>query len=353
MEVAPTPENIRRATRVRIRPAASKADPFNLHWGGIFMWFDLINGEHMSVALALQKLELQYPCPPARRKEYPLLFDPEAAPADVPKPVTRAWLTARFGLLMVAALGDEAAALRSWHSWRVTLACALRAAVDAEHPDGRPLDLIKVFGRWRSDDAVKIYGRLRNDEYARHVSASLRADAGSLEAAHEAAAMEHIDPVAVFNQVAAAAAEDSPAPPPEAPPPSPPPKRAKQGRTAAPKGTPASAKGRRKSGRSQPLSPTPREAAAQGISHTRPSAPATNAPRSRRRANPRPAPHPVLVPAACFPREICEENEGRGWSAVATPAIAGKVLVTFTRARDDAGRLFASIAMKSSALTYL
>ena len=191
VEVTPTLENIRRATRLRVRPAASKADPFNLYWGGIFMWFDLILGEHMSIALALQKLELDYPCPPSRRKEYPLLFDPEAAPADVPKPVSRAWLSTRFGLLMVAALGEDAAALRSWHSWRVTLACALRAAVDAEHPDGRSLDLIKVFGRWRSDDAVKIYGRLRNDEYARHVSASLRADAGSLEAAHEAAATTH------------------------------------------------------------------------------------------------------------------------------------------------------------------
>jgi hypothetical protein len=35
VEVAATPENILRATRLRIRPAASKADPFNIYWGGI------------------------------------------------------------------------------------------------------------------------------------------------------------------------------------------------------------------------------------------------------------------------------------------------------------------------------
>ena len=91
----------------------------------------------------------------------------------------------------------------------MTLACALRAAVDAHHPEGRSLDLIKVFGRWRSDDAVKIYGRLRSDEYARHVSASLRADAGSLEAGHEAAAMDSVDPVGIFEQVSMASDENA------------------------------------------------------------------------------------------------------------------------------------------------
>ena len=40
-----------------------------------------------------------------------------------------------------------------------------------------------------------------------HVSASLRADAGSLETGGEAAAMECIDPIGIFDQVAAAASE--------------------------------------------------------------------------------------------------------------------------------------------------
>ena len=98
----------------------------------------------------------------------------------VPRPVPAAWLTYRFKALMVVTMGAEEAALRSWHSWRVTLACALRAAVDSAHPDGRDLTLVKVFGRWRSDSAVQLYGRLSPTAYAAHVSASLRADASTV-----------------------------------------------------------------------------------------------------------------------------------------------------------------------------
>ena len=47
--------------------------------------------------------------------------------------------------------------------------------------------MVKLFGRWRSDAAVKLYARLTPDAYARHVSASLRADAAHLT---EAAALE-------------------------------------------------------------------------------------------------------------------------------------------------------------------
>lgn len=64
-------------------------------------------------------------------------------------------------------------------SWRVTLACTLRAAIDKDHPDGRSMELVKVFGRWRSDSAVDLYRRITRDAYASHVSASLRSDATS------------------------------------------------------------------------------------------------------------------------------------------------------------------------------
>ena len=173
------------------------------------MWFDVVDGEHFSVALAMRALELRYPCPCDKRKEFPIIFDPSAPPRANPDPVSRDWLGYRFNKLMKIALGDEAAGLRSWHSWRVTLACSLRAAVDREHPDGRSLDLIKVFGRWRSDDAVAIYGRLTAAAYASHVSASLRADAGTLEAEHEASATYSVDPMPFLEQVAAASGAET------------------------------------------------------------------------------------------------------------------------------------------------
>ena len=202
----PTPENIARADRLEIRPVASKSDPFNMNWGGCVMTFDIIPGEHMSIALALQALELKYPAPQGKRAHYPLFFDVTAAsgdPDECPPPVAASWVTARFAKLMSLAIGSEQAAARSWHSWRVTLACSLRAAVDPDHPDGRSLDLVKLFGRWRSDAAVKIYARLTPDAYARHVSASLRADAAHLTEAGALEAMDNVDPMAFIREVSA------------------------------------------------------------------------------------------------------------------------------------------------------
>ena len=167
--VAPTAANIRRATRLRMRPAASKADPFNIHWGSLEMWFDLVLGEHMSAAAALQRMELQFPCAPEDREAFPLVFDPALAAAGAPPAVTRAWIDNKLKIILARVMDPSEAALRSWHSWRVTLACSLRAARDTKHPDGRSLALVKVFGRWRSDSAVELYGRLDPDAYAGHV----------------------------------------------------------------------------------------------------------------------------------------------------------------------------------------
>ena len=196
-ELEPTLENIRRADRLQITPVASKSDPFNMNWGGCVMTFDVVHGEHMSVAIAMQRLEAAYPVPPHERAGYPLFFDVGALRSSEgpPPPVSSSWLTRRFEALLKIAIGPAQAAERSWHSWRVTLACALRAAVDADHPDGRGLDVIKLFGRWRSDAAVKLYARLTPDAYAKHVSASLRADAARLTGEGTSEAMQNIDPM--------------------------------------------------------------------------------------------------------------------------------------------------------------
>ena len=170
------------------------------------MTFDVVEGEHMSVALAMRELELCYPVPPDKRAGYPLFFDTDAhaaSPDGCPCPVGASQLTARFAAVMAFAIGPDQAAERSWHSWRVTLACALRAAVDAQHPDGRSLDIVKLFGRWRSDAAVKLYARLTPDAYAKHVSASLRADAAHLTEPGAEEAMHNIDPMQLFEDISA------------------------------------------------------------------------------------------------------------------------------------------------------
>ena len=136
-EVEPTIENIMRANRVVVIPTASKADPINMFWGSYRITFDLIEGEHMSAALALKHLELAFPCAVEDRRKFPLVFDPSKYARGGPPPpaVSRSWLTRRFATLLREVMDEKLAAERSWHSWRVTLACSLRAAVDKDHPE--------------------------------------------------------------------------------------------------------------------------------------------------------------------------------------------------------------------------
>ena len=316
----PTPENIRRADRLQITPVASKSDPFNMIWGGCVMTFDIIPGEHMSVAIAMQQLEAAYPVLPSERAGCPLFFDVGALDDSLrcSAPVSSQWLTRRFETLMKLAIGPQQAAERSWHSWRVTLACALRSAVDAEHPDGRGLDIIKLFGRWRSDAAVKLYARLTPDAYAKHVSASLRADAAHLSGEGTAEAMQNIDPMDFIGElegIASAQDESAPQVSKSKAPPRPDPE--PEDKPARPPVKEARA------GRARPLSKNPRSKTY------------------------------VMVPASVFPGEPCGENGGKGWTATSSPLRKGIVKVTFTQAKDEDGASFRPVHLKSSCLAPL
>ena len=305
---------------MQITPVASKSDPFNMNWGGCVMTFDVIPGEHMSVAIAMQRLEAAYPVPPSERSGYPLFFDVGALEdADqCPAPVASSWLTRRFETLLKLAIGPNQASERSWHSWRVTLACSLRSAVDAEHPDGRGLDVIKLFGRWRSDSAVKLYARLTPDAYAKHVSASLRADAAHLSVEGAGEAMRNIDPIDFIEELdGIASAQEAPVrakvPKDKAPPPSPPkPTKA----PASPSRAPSRGKAREVAAATKPKTM-------------------------------------VMVPAAVFPGESCGENGGNGWTATSSPHKRGVLRITFTHARDDNGAPFRPVYLKPTCVVPL
>ena len=201
---------------------------------------------------------------------------------------------------------------------------SLRAARDEKHPDGRSLTLVKVFGRWRSDSAVKLYGRLDPDAYAGHVSASLAADAASINATRTTEAMNNIDPP-LFESMALEQDEAE----------------ADGCRTPPTPALPA------------PGADLP-SAARRSLTVARP---------SKRRRDAPPAPRPrskgakasakgraVIVPASCFPGETCLENSGKGWSAHAVTRPRGSASVTFDLARDADGRPFQPMLLKDSAL---
>ena len=304
------------------------------------MFFDLLDGEHMSVAVALRDMELTYPCPTEARASYPLVFDPSVRGGEVPSAVSRAWLDHKLRAILASIMDPADAEERSWHSWRVTLACSLRAARDSKHPDGRSLDLVKVFGRWRSDAAVELYGRLDADAYAGHVSASLAADAASINASGTAAAMQSVDPP-LFESMAAeqedaeasASTDDEGNNEPRSDPPAAP-------REVAPqKHAPRRTKG--------PLSKGPK------APRVRKRAPTPTGPRKPPRAKKPRLPNGasrVIVPAHCFPSETCAENGGAGWCAVAVPRKRGAAMVTFEAARDAEGLPFRPVLLQMRVL---
>ena len=210
------------------------------------------------------------------------------------------------------------------------MACSLRAARDERHPDGRSLTLVKVFGRWRSDSAVELYGRLDPDAYAGHVSASLAADAASINAARTTEAMENVDPPLFESMAAEQDDADTDVSDGEG----------ASGATAA-NGSSA----RREVARADTSAAKPPKRRA------RKSAPKAPPPPKRPRT-PAGAMH-VLVPAGCFPHEVCAENGGEGWDATAVPRSRGAASVTFQTARDSSGLPFRPILMQRSALRNL
>lgn len=199
--VPPSPENLSRATMFRIRSTVSKCDVLNRHWGAHPMYVTVNDAEHFNLGAALRDSELAFPCSPAERATFPIVFDPDRYSGATPPPVATSFLDHMLAQLLAAAMRPDEAAERSWHSWRITLGCSLRAAVDTDHPDGRSLDLIKAFGRWKSDEAVVIYGRLTPAQYAHHVSASLAADAANLSATSSSSVMRGIDPIDMIDDI--------------------------------------------------------------------------------------------------------------------------------------------------------
>ena len=330
----PTLDSFQRATRIRVTPTGSKCDFTNKHWGAHPMYFDVVAGDHLNLGYALQQLECTYVCPPHLRDEYPVVFNADAACGGVPAAITKSWLDRQHSSLLQAVLGVETAASRTIHSWRITLGCSLRAAKDDKHPDGRPLELVKAFGRWRSDAAVAGYARLSADAYAAHIRASLAADAGSVPAPSLDAVMRAVDPIDMIESVQLAIDDTA----------------TRSTARAAPSTAAAAFGGRDAAAvariRAQ-LAPRKRVASRSATPATAPRRCKTKRSRTAAVAAPPCTPPPlsaanakgrrVLVPASLWPDYTCHEHGGRGWDAVVHSVKRGAATVRFSTLRHDDG----------------
>ena len=125
----------------------------------------------MNYARAWQIWELKYPCPEAKRGEWPAF----SATGDA-TPITSSAASHMHKELLTAALGAKLAADRTLHSYRATLASKFAAARAAGIPvsDGT----IQIHLRWRTLTALQSYLKLTPSAFADNTALAARMDAG-------------------------------------------------------------------------------------------------------------------------------------------------------------------------------
>ena len=108
------------------------------------MWFRVDSTNPLNFAGAWRQWELEHPCPPEERGSW-AAFSPDGGS----EPWHLSTLQNSFSDLVVCALGEVEAALRSWHALRVTAATALATNT---RPDG----LVQAVIRWKTLEAMRL-----------------------------------------------------------------------------------------------------------------------------------------------------------------------------------------------------
>ena len=131
---------------VWVAPSASKPDQF----GEIHCSFPTVlefDGTPTCAAASIRDIELERPCHGTARRTQPLFANAGGGAYSY------ATLNKMLHDLLVAVFGSAVAATLSWHSFRIGLACALRA-VDC------PDEIIQLICRWQSKESLQVYAQL-------------------------------------------------------------------------------------------------------------------------------------------------------------------------------------------------
>ena len=138
--------SMRAGDMVFLAPCASKPDQFGERHC-TFPSALRFDGSGTCAAAALRDIELDFPCHGAARQTTPLFADENG------KPYAYAALNTWLNKLLTALLGASAASTLSWHSFRIELACRLRA-VDC------PDSVIQLICRWSCPESVQTYAQI-------------------------------------------------------------------------------------------------------------------------------------------------------------------------------------------------
>ena len=157
-------------------PPPSKADQFGMVWGGSPIYLPFAN-QIGNAAKALRDLEISMPVT-GSEKASTFLFTTSSFLAPLLES------TAASVLHSLLTIVTDNAAFYSFHSFRIALACELKAAGAS---DGQ----IQALCRWRSAASLLIYARLNSEDCIAWTMKAAHADASSIRANHLPTVDEH------------------------------------------------------------------------------------------------------------------------------------------------------------------
>ena len=130
--------------------------------------------DSLSAFQRILAIELREPCHGTARESRPLIARPDG------QPYTHGILDPTLHAVLVFLYGEQVARRYSWHSMRIGLACALRAA-------GCPPDVIMLICRWMSVKSLHSYSRKGLSEHIEWTAKALAANVDARQAATFAA----------------------------------------------------------------------------------------------------------------------------------------------------------------------
>ena len=152
---------------VIIRASSSKCDPFAQFWGNNPLYFPFKLTAPINAARALRDLAVARPINDNLRVSTPLFAD------DAGRPFSASFLDS-FLKHAMHIIAPARAPLLSWHSWRIYVACTLRAS-------GADDGMIQALLRWKSASSLHIYARLNPEVYGSWLSRAANADTTSVQ----------------------------------------------------------------------------------------------------------------------------------------------------------------------------
>ena len=284
-----------------LAPPRAKPD----QWGEIHCPFPamlIYRTDDVNAAAALRDVELRSHCRGAARQTTPLFHDRAG------RPYTHGVLDRLLKMVLLYCFGAAVAAVFTWHSYRAGLATALHAA-------GVPDPIIQLTCRWMCPESLHAYRRVGTREHDANLRLAATADVTTIQAANVARVAADEGFAEILHASEGASSREA--------------ERAFE-------------EAKQEALRETTPKPRPNVEAA-AVAAPPPAATAAAGSPPRR----------VLVPAAVYPDERCDERGGVGWEAVVLSSTAATVKIEFVFARDTAGEKFEHVRLPWRCVTPL